>query len=355
MDKDRVIPVFLAPAAQRAKALTISPALHPVLRLGKLWLVWAVLLAGCLQLPPAYAEEETYEMGRAAYLKGDFAEAQRIWEHLAEQGDVQSQFFLGVLYDQGPEPIGKDDVQATHWFEKAARQGHVNAQFNLGNAYMNGRGVAQDDEKAVYWWRQAANNGSPNAQFNLGIQYYQGRGVDKDWEKATVYFNRAADNGHAKALELIASNQVPRLENANDIALEASASADVPEPVSPAPENVEGDSGQAAQQERRPAPQRQQAVEWLHEQNPAYYTVQLAVSGNVEGIDRLITRYNLGTDAVRVPVLRDGKKLYYLLLGSFADRQQASQRIESLAAGLRASKPWPRPFAELQALARSSP
>ncbi|HHX82222.1 MAG TPA: hypothetical protein GX696_04475, partial [Pseudomonadaceae bacterium] len=67
-----------------------------------------------LQVPAVFADGD-YEAGQAAYQQGDFAEAERIWRQLAEQGEMRSQFFLGVLYDQGPDPVGKDDAQASHW------------------------------------------------------------------------------------------------------------------------------------------------------------------------------------------------------------------------------------------------
>ena len=342
--------------ASNASASAIAAPHRP--RPGTLLMVVALLLC-LLQISAAVFAGEDYEAAQAAYQQGDFGEAERIWRQLAEQGEVRSQFFLGVLYDQGPEPLGKNDTEASRWFEKAASQGHVNAQFNLGNAYMNGRGVAQSHERAVYWWRQAADNGSPNAQFNLAIQYYQGRGVDKDWDKAVVYFNRAADNGHAKAMELIASNQVPRLEEStgSDTHGEAVPVAGIEhteagqDTVKPEPVSGDVDAGSVAVPAMEPASTAASAADWLRGQDPRHYTVQLAVSGSEEGIDRLVSRHNLSNDAVRVAVLRDGKTLYYLLMGSFVERRQASLHIESLAADLRASKPWPRPFAELQALA----
>ena len=325
--------------------------------LGPVLLLSALLL--CLfQMPAVVFAEEDYEAGRTAYQQNDYAEAERIWRRLAEQGEVRSQFFLGVLYDQGPESVGKDDVKATQWFEKAASQGHLNAQFNLGNAYMNGRGVEQSHERAVYWWRQAADNGSPNAQFNLAIQYYQGHGVEKDWDKAVLYFNRAANNGHAKAQELIASNQVPQLEEVNAEARPEAAAVTEVEPLSPpstastesAAASADSDSAELQAPATEPASTTGTAEQWLSKQNPSHYTVQLAVSGNAEGIERLVSRHNLSNATVRVPVTRDGKTFYYLLMGSFVERHQASSHIESLAADLRASKPWPRPFADLQSL-----
>ena len=46
-------------------------------------------------------------------------------------------------------------------------QGHVDAQFNLGVMYAEGRGVPQDDDVAVKLFLSAAVHGHPRAQFRL--------------------------------------------------------------------------------------------------------------------------------------------------------------------------------------------
>ena len=37
----------------------------------------------------------------AAYQRGDYATALRLWHPLAEQGDAEAQFHLGVMYESG--------------------------------------------------------------------------------------------------------------------------------------------------------------------------------------------------------------------------------------------------------------
>ena len=61
----------------------------------------------------------------------------------------------------------QDDGEAVAWFRKAAEQGYVDAQCNLGVMYRRGRGVPQDDAEAAAWYRKAAEQGLPEAQFNL--------------------------------------------------------------------------------------------------------------------------------------------------------------------------------------------
>ena len=42
-----------------------------------------------------------FQTGFAAYQKGDYAAALREWTPLAEQGDAEAQFNLGVMYYRG--------------------------------------------------------------------------------------------------------------------------------------------------------------------------------------------------------------------------------------------------------------
>ena len=47
---------------------------------------------------PAYAG---FDEGMAAYDRGDYARAYKEFKPLAEQGDADAQFYLGVMYDYG--------------------------------------------------------------------------------------------------------------------------------------------------------------------------------------------------------------------------------------------------------------
>ena len=74
----------------------------------------------------------------------------------AEQGDAESEYCLGVLYDNG-EGVPEDSVQAATWLRKAAEQGNVDAQFALGLAYKTGHGVPEDEAQAAIWLKRASD------------------------------------------------------------------------------------------------------------------------------------------------------------------------------------------------------
>jgi len=117
---------------------------------------------------------------------------------LANNGDLESQFFLGTMYAHGID-VPQNYVEAIWWYMMAADQGHADAQLNLGNIYFQGKGVPQNYAEAMKWYRKAADQGDAKAQFNLGFMYYSGEGVPKNFIEAMGWYGKAADQGFAKA------------------------------------------------------------------------------------------------------------------------------------------------------------
>ncbi len=88
-------------------------------------------------------------------------------EALAEQGDAQAQFGLGLKYGNATGEA-LDFPKAAQWYRKAADQNHTLAQFNLGVMYARGQGMPVDDVEAARWINKAAELGDAAAQYNLG-------------------------------------------------------------------------------------------------------------------------------------------------------------------------------------------
>jgi len=100
--------------------------------------------------------------GYQSYLKGDYQAAFDEWLPLAELGDAEAQYNLGVMYDEGAS-VEKDLVKATEWYRKAAEQGFLEAQYNLGMMYYHGLGVHPDRAEASRWLQLAADRGDSEA------------------------------------------------------------------------------------------------------------------------------------------------------------------------------------------------
>ncbi len=141
---------------------------------------------------------ELFDSGVKQYSEGHYAEALRLFQKAADQGDAQAQYNLGWMYDKG-KGVARDSRQAVHWWKKAADQGDAGAQNNLGVMFANGDGVAHDAKRAVYWYQQAANQGHAQAQFNLAQKYYHGDGVAHDAKQVAYWYQKSADQGYAFA------------------------------------------------------------------------------------------------------------------------------------------------------------
>jgi TPR repeat protein len=110
--------------------------------------------------------------GLAAVRRGDFATAMREWRPLAEAGNADAQFNLGLMYDKG-EGVPEDDAEAVKWYRLAAAQGQAFAQYNLGLMYANGNGVPEgvpeDFVQAYAWHNLAAAQGHKGASKSKGF------------------------------------------------------------------------------------------------------------------------------------------------------------------------------------------
>ena len=193
----------------------------------------AALCMAVLAAPPARGADffEAYE----AFQRGEYEEARAVWSQLAHDGDVDAQFNLGTLYENGLG-VSPDAEQAARWYraaanrrvdlarlalarlqrigalepepdedqikllETAARRGLAEAQFELGVAYDDGIGVTQNHATAAGWYHRAAEQGLTDAQYNLATLYDEGLGTPHDIERALDWYMRAADAGEARAM-----------------------------------------------------------------------------------------------------------------------------------------------------------
>jgi uncharacterized protein len=92
-----------------------------------------------------------------AYAEANTKEQVKEWRTLAEQGDAEAQFNLGVCYQEG-KGVPQDFAEAVKWFHKAADQGLRPAQMKLGVCYQNGEGVQKDLVTAYMWFNLASYN-----------------------------------------------------------------------------------------------------------------------------------------------------------------------------------------------------
>ena len=107
------------------------------------------------------------EDARTAINKEEYARALRLLRPLAEKGNAEAQYWLGVFYLHG-RGVPQDHARAAEWYRKSAERGNADAQNDLGVLYSQGKGVHKDDIEAAKWFRRAADQGHAEAQQNLG-------------------------------------------------------------------------------------------------------------------------------------------------------------------------------------------
>mmetsp|Transcript_47097 Transcript_47097/g.109940 ORF Transcript_47097/g.109940 Transcript_47097/m.109940 type:complete len:111 (+) Transcript_47097:2-334(+) len=101
---------------------------------------------------------------------------------MAEQGGAEAQYAFGNWHNDE-----QDYAKAAALYHRAADQGHLDAQCELGLLYRDGTGVPQDDREAARLFRRAANKGHAGAQCELAACFRSGRVALPDLKHAGGY------------------------------------------------------------------------------------------------------------------------------------------------------------------------
>jgi TPR repeat protein len=136
--------------------------------------------------------------GQDAYNSGDYQTAIAEWQPLAEGGDAEAQFGMGLLYANG-FGVPLDDNEALKWYLLAADQEHASAQCNIAVMHANGWGVPQSDDEAFRWYSLAAEQGIVEAQNALAKMYFGGFGTEMSNVQAHRWYSIASELGDFNA------------------------------------------------------------------------------------------------------------------------------------------------------------
>ncbi|MGH6938301.1 tetratricopeptide repeat protein [Hypericibacter sp.] len=144
-------------------------------------LMAALLLACLLAVGPATADSREDQLGEAwaAYDAGDDATARALFESLANEGDAEANYGLGLM-DSAGRGAPRDEAAAAEHFSTAANAGIAGAQDALGYAYDFGLGLPLNHDLAEYWYQRATDAGVVNAKNNLAYSWIDsGRNIDQ--------------------------------------------------------------------------------------------------------------------------------------------------------------------------------
>ena len=145
-----------------------------------------------------YPHKNKLEKAVAEMGKGNFKDSIIQFKWLAQYGDDDALYNLGVHYDNG-DGVEQNFQRAKTYYEQAAKAGNHLAMTNLASMYYNGRGTGKDVIRSAALYKTAAEAGVAIAQTSYGGMLYQGVGVEKDPNTAMRWFLKAAEQGDQKA------------------------------------------------------------------------------------------------------------------------------------------------------------
>lgn len=164
---------------------------------------WAVVAAGVWSLAQAMAAPaDDYQRGLAAYQRGDVVTAMKALRPAASAGHPGAQSLLGSIMDRSDFT-----ADALKLWQQAAAQGDPEALAGLGNYYLTGRALAKDEKQAQLHFSKAAAAGHAASIQLMATAWVKGQmGLDAKAEPAAALaaVRRAADAGHLASADAMA-------------------------------------------------------------------------------------------------------------------------------------------------------
>ena len=153
--------------SRRGCAVFTEPWLVPVSALGdtapmRFWLT-TILAAFALSAVAVGAMAAPIDDGLAAFEAEQYEAALEILRPLAEAGNIEAAYAVGVIYDFG-RGVNQDDMAAGIWYRIAAEQGMPEAQLGMAVLFDTGEGILQSVVEAFAWSAIAADQGLRRAE-----------------------------------------------------------------------------------------------------------------------------------------------------------------------------------------------
>jgi len=277
----------------------------------------------------------------------NYQEAAKWWEQAANAGLADSQFNLGLMYYRG---LGMklDYPKASALFRQAADAGHGLAQYSLAVMYAFGQGMDKDYTEALTWFRKSAAQGVPQAEFNLGKFYENGYGLDKDMDIARQWYQRAADQGLEEARKKLAELDQPAPTHAQEVVVTHPEPSTLSAAAINTPAGEKPASGKPAANAVTSSAGGIQREDWVWQQRPDHYTLQLASLLSEDEVLQFIHTNKLEAGVAYMKVVIAGTTRYNIIYGVYNTYDQARRAIKTLPANLQQDKPWVRNFGLLQ-------
>lgn len=271
------------------------------------------------------------------------------WTFQAEQGDITALFSLGYHFAYTNEP---DTTQAEQYLLTAAESGHISAQLHLGSLYYTAFEDSPRTMEAYKWWHKAAQQGDARAQYLLALLYQEDKALEQDTLRAFAWLQLAAGQKLPEALairEEMAQLLTPQqqrdaarlstglLTNEEETA-ETQGSADkhqtaevatqqssaAPPPAAPASSAQESSAQEKSTKAQPPANGHYVQVAALMDETSASTAQEQWQQRHGSQLPEGITAF------INPSVRNDGRHVYRLQLGPFADSSSANTECARL-------------------------
>ena len=253
------------------------------------------LLALVLTSSLAYAS--AYTDGMKAYINGDYELAQIQWLQAAKQEDAKSMFNLGLLHEQ-QKISNADQAKARNWYRLAGKHGYSAADFHLANLMM------ANDEKQ---------------------------------EEVTALLSRASAKGYVPAQRLL-----QKLDSQNDVGSIAITLDDKTD------ESLESGFQADVMQNSQARVERYLSEQWISSKPVNYWTIQMLAFEDVSKVREFIDQHNLKNKAAYFAENNQEGRLYKLIYGAFATKQDADTVRQNMPKNLKEYGPWLRSIGSIQ-------
>lgn len=101
------------------------------------------------------SEKSNFEIGMGLIDSGDYSEAYKLLIPYAENGNIEAQAKLGILYHLGLG-VERDIAQAIKYLQNAAEHDNGEAAHNLGSLYLSCEpDVSRNPEESKKWYMKA--------------------------------------------------------------------------------------------------------------------------------------------------------------------------------------------------------
>ncbi len=148
-----------------------------------------------------YADAQ-HELGWCHYdgynCEQSYEKAFELFSKSAEQGNVESMFWLGSMY-RAAQGVEEDNSQALKFFRRGADLGHAACQSCLADMYEYGTGIEVDYDRAFLWHKRAAEKGHALSMWSLGEFYENGKGTQVDEKLCAKWHLTAAEKGNVES------------------------------------------------------------------------------------------------------------------------------------------------------------